>query len=80
MSSHSPARPAHRSGNIGLWAHLRAHLARLAAAHARHARRADLTAADARDTGLCPDDILGETAYDPALPFFFQPGFDCRKG
>ena len=79
MSSHSPARPAHRSGNVSLWAHLRAHLARLAAAHARHARRSALTDSDAHDTGLSLDELLGETAYEPALPFFFQPGFDRRR-
>jgi hypothetical protein len=60
----------------GLLSHLRNHLARLAAARAAQARLQRLTDADCRDTGLSVEDMAGENAWDPALPFFLQRGFD----
>ncbi len=62
----------------GLLARLQNHLHRLTAAHARQARFALLDAQATQDTGLPPEAILAEPAYDPALPFFFQRGFDQR--
>lgn len=62
----------------GLWTSLRAHLARINAAHEKQARLSRLTEADSRDTGLSPQDLLNESAHDPALPFFLQSSFERR--
>ena len=69
-------RPVNRPARPGLWRHLGAHLARLAAAHAGQRRLSDLTDTDRRDTGLSVEDMAGEKAWDPAQPFFLQRGFD----
>ncbi len=61
-----------------LWQHLQAHLHSLTAAHARQARFNGLDASVPADTGLPPETVLGEPAYDPALPFFLQRGFGQR--
>jgi hypothetical protein len=60
---------------LGLGARVRRHLAGLDAAHARQARFAGLNGTESRDTGMSPQDLLCQTAYDPALPFFLQAGF-----
>lgn len=66
------------SPRLGLWTRLGRHLRALTAAHARQARFAHLDGSEARDTGLPPEDFMGEANHDPALPFFLQSGFDRR--
>ena len=61
---------------ITLWARLRRHLDALHAAHARQLQFTPALDAIARDSALPVEDVLGVTAYDPALPFFMQAGFD----
>ena len=51
------------------------HFARINTAHARQARFASLTGEAPRDTGLCPEALLADSAFDQSLPFFFQRGF-----
>lgn len=63
---------------LGFWAHLRGHFALLNRASARQARFAKLNGEETRDLALAPEDIMGESAYDPALPFFLQAGFQQR--
>ena len=70
-------RPA-RAPCAGPFAALRRHLARIQAAHEYMARRDRLSAHDLCDTGLGPEDILGENTYAADLPFFFRPGFGRR--
>jgi hypothetical protein len=60
------------------FARLRAAFAPLQAAFAKQARFAQVTPEILRDTGLSPQDLLGESAHDPALPFFLQSGFGQR--
>ena len=62
----------------GLWQRLQNHLHNLTAAHARQARFNGLDASVPRDTGLPPEMVLGQPAYDAALPFFLQSRFDRR--
>ncbi len=62
----------------GFWQRLQNHLHHLTDAHARQARFAGLDASVPRDTGLPPEVVLGQPAYDTALPFFLQSGFDRR--
>ena len=57
---------------------LQNHLHRLTAAYARQARFSGLDPSVPHDTGLPPEVVLGEPAYDPALPFFLQSGFQGR--
>ena len=57
---------------------LQNHLHRLTAAFARRARFSGLDASVPRDTGLPPEAVLGEPAYERALPFFLQSGCDQR--
>lgn len=64
------------ASRLGLWARARNHLACITAAHTRLARLSPQMAAISRDVGLPVEDVLGQPAYDAALPFFFQPGFD----
>ena len=68
----------HQATNATLWARLSAHFSKIDAAHAKKARFAMLSEYCARDSGLSPEDFMAELAYDPALPFFMQSGFDRR--
>lgn len=63
---------------LSLWARVRCHLASLNAAHARQLRHMHLGGEVSGDVGLPPEVVLGESTYDPALPFFLQSGFDRR--
>lgn len=60
------------------WSRVRAHFARLERATARQERFARLNGEEARDLGLQPEDVMGDSAYDAALPFFLQAGFQQR--
>ena len=62
----------------GLWRRVKAHCAAITAAHAGQARLTRDMDQVARDTGLGVETILGESTYNPALPFFMQQGFDRR--
>lgn len=59
-----------------LWSRLGAHFANNDAAHARQLQFTPAMDAIARDCALPVEVVLGITAYDPALPFFMQRGFD----
>lgn len=61
--------------NLGLWARIKSHCARINAAHARQARFSPQMAEISRDIGCPVEVLLGESAFDPALPFFFQHNF-----
>lgn len=65
-----------QTAHPGLMARLRAHLARINSAHARQARFTPQALEISRDIGLPVELLLGHSAYDPALPFFLQRGFD----
>ncbi len=75
MTTLAKAKIAHRTA---LFVRLQDHLHRLTAACARQARFNALDASAPADTGLPPEAILSEPAYEPALPFFLQRGFDQR--
>ncbi len=75
MITFATAKIAHRTA---MFVRLQDHLHSLTAAHARQARFNALDASAPTDTGLPPEAILSEPAYDPALPFFLQRGFDQR--
>ena len=61
---------------LGLWSKLRAHIAGVNSAHHRKLRFTPAMDAIAHDCALPVEVVLGITAYDPALPFFMQRGFD----
>ena len=62
----------------GLWARIKAHVARVNLAHARRAGYKHITDEIRRDIGLPPEGIAGQPAHQPDLPFFMQSGFDRR--
>ncbi|MFN5998980.1 MAG: hypothetical protein ACK47C_15735 [Paracoccaceae bacterium] len=63
---------------LGLWTRLRRHIAELDNAHGRQANLMCLSDADVSDSGLSREDLMTESSYEPALPFFFQSGFGRR--
>ena len=76
MSDIAQSRTVAAPQGPGLWSRLMAHIARVNGAHAHQLRFSPAMDEVSRDCGMPVEDVLGENAYDPALPFFFQRGFD----
>lgn len=64
-----------RSTRPSLITRLRERFARTGAAMEAQARLTAIDKEILRDTRLSPEDLTGESSYDPELPFFLQSGF-----